>query len=286
MALAAVQGGVKGIYIEKPFCRTPAEADQILAACDKAGVQIAVAHRNRYHPALPVVKSAVDSGAIGKLIEIHARGKEDARGGVQDLWVLGSHLFNLVHYFAGKPLACSAVMLKGGRPVTPKDVEPGAEGIGPIAGDQLHARYEMEAGVPAYFDSIRGAAVKEAGFGLQLIGTAGLIDLRVDVEPLAHLVRGNPFQPTGEPRAWIPISNRGVGEKEPLPEIAAQVANHILPGRDLIAAVTEKRAPLCSGRDGLVIVEMITAALQSHVQGGARVPFPLTSRGNPLQGWS
>ncbi len=35
MVLAAIEGGARGIYMEKPFCRTPAEADEIVAACEK-----------------------------------------------------------------------------------------------------------------------------------------------------------------------------------------------------------------------------------------------------------
>src|SRR5687768_9192941 len=34
MAVAAAERGMH-MYTEKPFCRTPAEADQIIAACDK-----------------------------------------------------------------------------------------------------------------------------------------------------------------------------------------------------------------------------------------------------------
>ncbi len=45
VTLAAIQAGVRGIYIEKPFCRTPAEADEIVAACEQHNVKLAVAHR-------------------------------------------------------------------------------------------------------------------------------------------------------------------------------------------------------------------------------------------------
>jgi predicted dehydrogenase len=285
MALAAVQAGARGVYIEKAFCRTPTEADQIIAACEKTGARLAVAHRNRYHPALAAVKRAVEEGAIGKMLEVRCRGKEDARGGALDLWVLGSHIFNLVNYLAGKPAACSAVLLKGDRPATREDVQSGAEGVGPIAGDRLHARYEMDSGIPVYFDSIKGAGVRTAGFGLQLIGSAGLIDLRVDVQPLAHFVPGNPFQPDGKPRPWVPISSAGIGKPEPIADLSTQVANHVLPARDLIAAINEKRAPLCSAQEGLTTVEMITAAFASHVRDGARVTFPLAMRENALAKW-
>src|SRR6185369_3545685 len=62
-ALAAIEAGARGIYIEKPFCRTPAEADEIVAACDEKNAKLAVAHRNRYHPVLPVISSLVKQDA-------------------------------------------------------------------------------------------------------------------------------------------------------------------------------------------------------------------------------
>jgi predicted dehydrogenase len=285
MALAAIESGVRGIYMEKPFCRTPAEADEIVAACAKAGVKLAEAHRNRWHPALPVAKRAVEDGTLGQLLEIRARGKEDTRGGAQDLWVLGVHLFNLMHYFAGKPTACSAVMLKGHAPVTADGVVEGAEGLGPIAGDRVHARFEMESGVVAYFDSIKSAGVAAANFGVQLVGTKGLIDFRIDVEPLAHFVPGNPCQPGTEARPWVPISSAGIGRPEPIADLKAQVAGHVLGARDLLGAIRENRPALCSAEDARVTVEMVHAVFASHVAGGARVALPLAERSHALAKW-
>ena len=189
---------------------------------------------------------------------------------------------NLLHYFAGKPVACTATLLQDGRPATRDDVKDGAEGVGPIAGNEVHARFETESGVPVFFDSVAKAGVKNAGFGIQLIGTAGVIDLRFDAEPVAQFREGNPFQPTAEPRAWVPISSAGIGKPEPVPNAGKLVMSHVTPGRDLIAAIREDRAPLCSAEDGRVIVEMISAVFESHRLGGARVPFPLKTRQAPL----
>ena len=96
MAMAAIEAGVKGIYIEKPFCRTPAEADTLIAACEKHGTKIAVAHRNRYHPTLLQIDKLIAAGEIGRMLEIRGRGKGDRRGGGEDLWVLGCHILNLI----------------------------------------------------------------------------------------------------------------------------------------------------------------------------------------------
>ncbi|MCX6907970.1 MAG: Gfo/Idh/MocA family oxidoreductase, partial [Verrucomicrobia bacterium] len=231
MALAAVEAGARGIYSEKPFCRTPAEADEIVAACERRQVKFALAHVGRYHPVLPVVERLVKEGGIGRLLELRARGKEDSRGGVLDLWVLGSHVLNLASFFGGKPLACSATLLQGGRPVMRGDVKDGDEGVGSLAGNEVHARFEMERGVPLFFDSVQGVGEKAAGFGLQLIGTKGIVDVRSDKEPLVQLLAGSPFLPAGGPRTWVPISSAGVGKPEPLAEVKETGNRHLFAGR-------------------------------------------------------
>jgi len=282
MILASVEAGARGIYIEKLFCRTPAEADELIAACDRRKVRLAVAHRNRYHPVLPMLAKLIQEDVIGRVLEIRARGKEDQRGGSLDLWVLGSHLLNLATAFAGRPLACSATVLQDGKPVTRADVKDGDEGIGPLAGNEVHARFEMEKGFPVFFDSVQKAGNASAGFGIQLIGTKGIVDLRTDKEPPAHLLAGSPFQPVKEPRAWVPVTTAGIGKPEPIAGLDKQMSAHLIPGRDLIAAIREGREPLCSARDGATTVEMICAVFESHRLGGQRVTLPLKTRQNPL----
>jgi len=286
MTMAAISAGAKGIYIEKPFCPTLREAEEIVKAADERGVKIALAHRNRFHPVLPVVRKLVEEGRIGRLLEIRTRGKEDHRGGMLDLWVLGSHVLDLAVYFAGDPVSCSATVLKGGKPVVKADVQEGKEGTGPSAGDEVHARYETKSGVPVFFDSIADAGTKDGGFGVQLIGTKGIIDLRIDVEPLAHLMEGGPTVMSKEPRAWVPISTGGVGVPEPIEKLGRRVGGHLAAAEDLIASMREPgRQPMCSAAGGAMTVAMISAVMASHVRGGARVEMPLAEKGNPFAEW-
>ncbi|MEY3131008.1 MAG: putative oxidoreductase YcjS, partial [Verrucomicrobiota bacterium] len=147
MIVAAVGAGVKGIYIEKPFVRTLAEADEIVKLCAEKGVRLAIAHRNRYHPVVEVVKQLVASGEIGELKEVRVRGKQDHRGGGLDLWVLGGHGFNLATLFTGAAISCEATILVEGRTATKADIRPGDEGVGLIVGDEIHARYETRSGI-------------------------------------------------------------------------------------------------------------------------------------------
>ena len=280
MILASVAVGARGIYMEKPFCRSPKEADEIVAACDGRGVKLAVAHRNRYHPVLPVLQQLIKDGAIGRVLEYRARGKEDNRGGSLDLWVLGTHLSNLICYFGGDPVACSATVLQGGKLVTKDDVKQGDEGIGPLAGNEVHARFELTGGIPAFFDSVQNSGTRDAGFGLQIIGTEGIIDLRIDKEPVANILVGSPFNPAKPARHWVPVTTAGIGKPEPEPNIK-DVMEHLTGARDLIAAMRENRQPLCSARDARTTIEMVCAVFESHRLNGQRVTFPLQTRENP-----
>jgi predicted dehydrogenase len=283
MALAAIEAGVKGLYVEKPFCRNPAEADSLIAACERHGAKIAVAHRNRYHPALPRIEEMIADGKLGRLLELRGRGLGDHRGGSEDLWVLGSHIVNLIHHFAGKPTACSALVLQDGESVTAKDVHPGNEGLGPLAGNEVHARYETESGVVATYDSIADNGTEQSGYCLQLVGSLGIVAIHIDREPVAHFLPGNPYAIAKGAREWIPITSAGLGQKEPDPDRIASVRNHRLAVRDLIDAVDTNRPPVCDVHAAATTVEMICAVFASHARDGQSVDFPLQERRNALE---
>lgn len=282
MTLAAIEAGAKGIYVEKPFCRTPAEGDRIIEAADRLGVKIAVAHRNRYHPTLPVVKQLVENGAIGRLLELQGYGKGDRRGGGEDLWVLGGHVFNLFEYFGGQPKACSAIVLQDGKPVTKKDVAEGAENLGLLAGNEIHAKWRLESGLMCSYKTFTHDGSDGEGYSAHLVGTEGTITLRIDGNPLAWLSPGSAANPISRANERIPITSTGLNQKETRPEDVENVKSHVLPILDLVDAVDQDRQPLCDARQGALAVEMICSVFESHLQNGAFVPFPLVERGNPF----
>jgi predicted dehydrogenase len=281
MTMAAIESGAKGIYVEKPFCRTPAEADELIAAAEKHGAKIAVAHRNRYNPVLPVIDQLIADGEIGRLLEIQGHGKGDRRGGAEDLWVLGGHVLNLFQYFGGDPVTCSAIILQDGKLATRKDVVEGAEGLGLMAGNEIHATYHLANGLVATYKTFTDDGSNNKGYALHLLGTNGTITIEIDGDPLAWLTPGNAADPTSRSNDRIPITTAGLGKEETQPEKIKQIYNHVIPVLDLIAAVDNKRPPLCDAHQGALAVEMICAAFESHRQNGARVRFPLKERGNP-----
>jgi predicted dehydrogenase len=274
MILAAIAAGVKGIYIEKPFVRTLAEADEVVRLCAEKGVRLAIAHRNRYHPVVDVVKQLVEAGEIGALREVRVRGKQDHRGGGLDLWVLGGHGFNLATLFTGPATSCEAMVLVDGRPAARADIRPGDEGVGPIVGDEIHARYETRSGIPLYFDSKRGVGTKGMPFGARLIGTKGVISLQIDEEPLAILERDG---------KRTPVTTAGIGQPEPIKDIRQVNGGHHGAVRDLLAAIAQKREPLCGPEAGRETVELTLAVFASFAAGGKKVSLPLADRAHPLR---
>lgn len=280
MVVAAAERGVRGIYLEKPMCRTPAEADEMIAACAKNNVKLAIAHQTRYSPKLPVVREMIRSGELGRVLEFRGRGKEDHRGGGEDLWVLGTHVLDLIHALGGDPVWCFGTVCQNGRPIRREDVKPGNEGIGPLAGDSVHAMYGLSSGATAYFDSTRNAGGNPTRFGLQIFGSKGIIDMYTNYLPAVHFLPDSAWSPGRTGKKWVAVSSAGVGKPEPLEDRGPHAAN-VLAVKDLIAAVEEDRQPESGIDEARTATEMIVAVFESQRVGGP-VAFPLRNRRNPL----
>ncbi|MGN6547443.1 MAG: Gfo/Idh/MocA family protein, partial [Aureliella sp.] len=172
MALACAEYGCH-MYMEKPLCRDLVEADQIVQACEMRHLKLAVAHIAHYSPQLEMVKKVIADGEIGDLVEIRTRGKEDARGGGEDLWVLGSHVLETLRHVAGDPLSCQGLMLENDEPVARKHIRPGNEALGPLAGDCVQGLFRFRNELIGTFSSKRKAGGKPSRFGIRLYGTRG-----------------------------------------------------------------------------------------------------------------
>jgi predicted dehydrogenase len=287
MVVAAAERGIH-VYMEKPFCRTLQEADEIVAACEQHDIKLAIAHQTRWSPRLEVVRDLLADKAIGRVLEMRGRGKEDRRGGGEDLWVLGSHVMNLIHTLGGEPRWCFASVLQDGEPVTEKHVIEGNEGIGPLAGDTVHAMYGLDDGVTAYFDSHRyagggGAQTTRRGmrFGLQVFGSEGVLEILTGHLPAVHILQDPHWSPGRSGQRWRPVTSAGVGREEPLQDGGLHGGN-LLACRDLIAAIEEDRLPECHVYEARQTVQMIAAVFESH-RLGKPAAFPLENRRNPLE---
>ena len=282
MAIAAAEAGARGIFMEKPFVRTPAEADAVIAACGRAGTKLTLAFVNRHAASYAMARDLIEAGRIGRVLELRARGKEDHRGGGEDLWVLGCHVLDLMVDLGGEPKWCQATVTAAGRPITVADAVEGPEGLGLVAGDAVAAMFGLADGPVGFFASQRDAGLKQPAFGLTVAGSKGAIHIRPDWVPQAWL-REAPLWRTDKDYPWKPIGPGGI-ETEP-PQDVDRAAARAGWGRraavDLIDAIATGREPETGMYGARTVVEM-TAAVYASALSGDRVTWPLANRANPL----
>lgn len=117
--LMAAQAG-KHVFCEKPMALTVAEADEMIAAVDQAGVQLMIGHCIRFWPEYALLKQITDEGRLGKLLSINLlrygefphwssdnwlADEKLAGGGVLDMHI---HDTDFIHYLLGDPDSISS----------------------------------------------------------------------------------------------------------------------------------------------------------------------------------
>ena len=271
MILACASHGVLGVLCEKPLAPDLVACDAIVAACDRTHLKLAMAFQTRYSPRYEQVKSLIAAGRIGDILELRGRGKEDRRGGGEDLMVLGVHLFDLCHDLLGAPTWCLARVTEGGQSIGPAQVRAGAEGIGPLAGDRVDAMFGFRDNpAVAHFASARPPQ-PGARFGLTIAGSKGCIWMSTGWLPPAFLLEDTTWTATGA-RRWVPIT----APDEP-PGGNDLVAGNRAIVADLIRAVETDTQPRTDARAGRTAIEMVLACYESHARRGL-IPLPLPER--------
>ncbi|HMN30531.1 MAG TPA: Gfo/Idh/MocA family oxidoreductase [Caldilineaceae bacterium] len=127
IAAAALAAG-KHVICEKPTALNVAEAEAMLAAAQAAPNQLAIIdHELRYHPQFVVLRQMVKDGLIGSILRLdiaaHRNSRldpeipwnwlSDAQQGGGMLGALGSHLFDLTRWIAGKIDSLTAMLQTG-----------------------------------------------------------------------------------------------------------------------------------------------------------------------------
>lgn len=285
MILASLASGAH-VFTDKPLAIDLAECDEIIAAADKAGKKIAVAKQSRFVEPFLTAKKLLDSGEIGTLLSMHARGKEDHRGGGEDTLVLGVHMMDLMRWFAGDPQWVFGRVTVGGREITKADAWQPKEQSGLVAGDSINAMYGFDKGVIGHFVSIANQHVRGDRWGFVLVGTKGQIAIRffMDMKSASKMRITKSSAVPEEADGWQPLDvppEPVVPGSPPIDVGHPPTRGNRLAVADLIAAVEENREPFVSARDGRWALEMVHGIYTSHLSG-KRMSFPLQDRKHPL----
>ncbi|HSQ58411.1 MAG TPA: Gfo/Idh/MocA family oxidoreductase, partial [Gemmata sp.] len=234
-------------------------------------------------PRVKVIKDLIHAGKIGAVMELRGHGKEDRRGGGEDLVVLGTYSFDLMRRFAGDATWCFARIQQDGRKAVAGDVRQAGEQIGLIVGNHITATYGFPGIAIGRFTTHVAKDGANSRYWLEIRGEKGVIHVGFGILPVAYLCE-DPSGFFGKSRKpWQEITSAGLGKPEPLDAKKLENGN-ILIVNDLFDAIEKDRPPLDGVHDGRAALEMILAVYESHRQERL-VDLPLKNRKHPLAGW-
>ena len=243
--------GVAGIYCEKPLARSMAEADRMLEACRQHGVKLNHGTQRRYAPLGRKIRAMVDSGELGTIECVVGY---CGTGGA--LWCL-THATDMLLCFAGDP---EVEFVQGMVNAEDDDWDGNALTIDPGI-TSAHALFT---------NGVHGYLVAGSGYEFEVCGTAGKIRT---LEPFADgsgckwrkAVGTDLRDPCRDPLVGVPFEC----------EVKSGTVCLI---EDLVDAIENDRETLGNIRLAHRSFEISMAVIESHRQGGARVPMPMANR--------
>jgi predicted dehydrogenase len=239
----AAEHGVRGIYCDKPLCRSLEEADRMVAAVERHGVKFNYGTQRRYMPLYRKVREFVGAGELGDV------------NCVVGYCGAGAALWGLTH------AADMLLFLSGDAEV---DFVQGTLAVDDSAweGDRLNADPGITSAYVRFATGMHGYLVAGGGWEFELCGTKG--KLRTQENGAACNWR----RATGQ---WDRL------EEVPFPEFepGSGTVGCIL---DLVEALDTGRETSGNIRLARRSFEMIMGIIESHRRGGARVSLPLEER--------
>jgi predicted dehydrogenase len=265
--IAAAQAG-KHVFLEKPMEVSIARCDEMIQACDRAGVTFCVAHVLRWRGSPRRGKELIDAGGLGTVQTIHYTWRTPSTGIDDKTWTLdpvhggyildaGVHVFDLMRWYAG----AEAVRVFGSvrRFSQTATVKPTA-----------FVQVQFANGVLGFFWLC--AELPPPGFRdpfqrLQVVGSKGLLEI-------------NPY---GKVDAALDGEWQTIWEQPPIDFLG----NYLNPIRleafsaelqDFLDSLHDGRPPFATGHDGRAAVEIVEAANRSSETGQA-IQLPLGGTG-------
>ncbi|MEM8950537.1 MAG: Gfo/Idh/MocA family oxidoreductase [Pseudomonadota bacterium] len=261
--LACVSHGVPAL-IEKPIADIPEAAARLVREAGRFGVPILVGHHRRHNPIVKAAKTAIESGALGRIVSVHAQFwlyKPDdyfepawrRAKGAGPVFINLIHDIDLLRHFCGEIVSVQAVEsnLTRGHEVEDSAAmlltfENGALGTVSVS-DTIPAPWSWEltaAENPAYPET-KAACYTIGG----QTGSLSIPDLRLWSYP-------------GKPGWWEPIDSRTL-PVEPADPLLRQF-------RHFLDVIDGSAQPLVNGEEGLRTLAVIDAIKEAALMGTAQ----------------
>lgn len=248
--VAAAEHGVKGIMCEKPMAVTLEEADRMIAACERAGVTLAIGHAHRFSPQAVSARTLAQAGEIGtvKMIWGHCS---------LDLMNNGTHVIDLINYLNGDvaPLWVMGQI----------DRHHNLEGRGNHPDMMIE---DMAVGRVGYYNGVTGLIElgerADQAFAFRMVGTDGIIEVNMPGGPTLKVLSG--FRQRGWYAPELPVVHSNFhGELE-----------------ELIEAVEGRVVHRSNPENARRALEIIVGIFESSARRAA-LDFPIEVRDFPLE---
>jgi UDP-N-acetyl-2-amino-2-deoxyglucuronate dehydrogenase len=248
----------KHVVVEKPMALTLADANEMIGACKKNNVKMAVIHPNRFRPAIIALRKQLDDGAFGKIGHANAtvrwnrnqayydqalwRGTKAMDGGV--LMNQAIHNMDLMLWMMGEIEEVSSYDATRLRQIEAEDTslsvirfKSGALGI-------------LEAAVTIYPKNLEESLSIFGDTGTAVVGG-----------PTANWIKTWDFADLSETDKVATIKQV---EQDPY-----GVPGHKCIIQDMTEAVQEDRTPIVSGKEGREVLAFVIACQQAAETGKA-----------------
>ena len=245
MAIEAMNVG-KHVYVEKPLAMNIVEAESMIAAAKKYGVQLMVGHLLQYHPVFMALRRLVESGGLGVLSYVYSnrlsvgkvRSEEDV------IWSFAPHDISMILSLIGEGpevvRAESSCILQ------------------PDIADTAILHMEFKSAVKAHVSVSWLHPVKEQK--LVVVGQKGMVifdDTKPWNEKLAL------YRHTIKAMDGVPSLEKAEADYLAVPQ-AEPLKNEC---QHFIDVVNKRAEPLTDGIEGLSVLKVLSAASRSQSKG-------------------
>ncbi|HEX3346583.1 MAG TPA: Gfo/Idh/MocA family oxidoreductase [Acetobacteraceae bacterium] len=254
--IAAAARRPKAILCEKPMADTLGHAEEMMVACHRNGVKLAIGHQRRFLPAYTMARDLIAQGAIGRVSLMLSFGGHGLPN-------YSSHQADMFRYLLGDA-DCRWVMgnveRKSDRFERSTRIEDGAVAV-----------YEFDGGARAL---ILADVVPNWYQGAQIYGTDGQINLTTEEVQILNKETGGAWRSHRPDGRFFKVAEEGDNFewREGGAGQAAELADWIL------GAAETHRGRAENGYKALEMIHAVYESARCH----ERVVLPLQTRVNPL----
>ena len=250
VVLAAAAAG-KHVFCEKPMASSEAECDEMIAACEKAGVKLQIGFMRRFDESYVHAKERIDAGDIGEVVLVRSttRGPSHPKPWMYDIWSnygpigeVSSHDFDLLRWFTGSEV--ESIFTVGGNYRSPEVKEEY-----PDFYDTFTASLTFENGM---LGGIDGAQYVQYGYDsrMEVLGTHGSV--MVGQQPKETYVVA-----TADGRVTRPMNHSWT---------YLYREAYVAEAQAFVDAIARNETPRVTGHDGKMAVRLVNAGLASLLE--------------------